>query len=81
MNEQELKQNGFIFQSKGNLDEDGGVDYYKWWRLKIRSIDIFYTQEYNGENDVILSYWEVNDHQLKNATKDDILTLIRILNN
>ena len=23
MNEQELKQNGFIFQSKGNLDEDG----------------------------------------------------------
>ena len=32
MNEQELKQNGFIFQSKGNLDEDGVGGYYKWWK-------------------------------------------------
>ena len=80
MNEQELKQNGFIFQSKGNLDEYGG-GYYKWWRLKIISIDIFYIQEYNEQNEVVLSYWEVNQHELKNATKDDILALIRILNN
>ena len=79
MNEQELKQNGFIFQSKANLDEDGC--FYKWWVLKVRDITIYYTQEYNDQNEVVLSYWEVNDHQLKNPTKDDILTLIRILSN
>ena len=79
MNEQELKQNGFIFQSQENLDEDGS--FYKWWVLKVRDITIYYTQEYNDQNEVVLSYWEVNGHQLKNPTKDDILTLIRILNN
>ena len=29
MNEQELKQNGFIFQSKGNLDKDSIRDLIK----------------------------------------------------
>ena len=81
MNEQELKQNGFIFQSKGNLDEDGVGGYYKWWKLKIRDIIICYTIEYTAENDAITEYWEVNEHKLKNPTKRDILTLIRILGN
>ena len=59
--------------------EDG--DYYKWWKLQIRDISIMYTEEYDYEDDVVSSYWEVNDHTLKNPTKKDILTLIRILNN
>ena len=79
MNEQELKQNGFIFQSNAILDDDGS--YYKWWILEIRDIAIYYTREYNEQNEMILSYWELNGHKLKNPTKDDILTLIRILNN
>lgn len=78
MNEHELKENGFTFQSKGKLD---GGEYYKWWKLKIRDIIICYTIEYTAENDVITEYWEVNEHKLKNPTKRDILTLIRILGN
>ncbi|MGL6039321.1 MAG: hypothetical protein ACRC0E_10600 [Soonwooa sp.] len=78
MNDQELKENGFVFQDKGKM-EDG--DYYKWWKLKIRDIAIYYTIEYTAKNDVITDYWEVNEHKLNNPTKGDILTLIRILNN
>ena len=78
MTEQELQEYGFIFQSKGNLESG---EYYKWWKLKIRDISIYYTIEYTAENDIITSYWEVNDHKLNNPSKDDILTLIRILNN
>ena len=78
MNHQELKEQGFKFMSKSEM-EDG--DYYKWWKLQIRDISIMYTEEYDYEDDVVSSYWEVNDHTLKNPTKKDILTLIRILNN
>ena len=78
MTEKELKQNGFVFKSKGNLDDD---NYFKCWKLKIREIAIYYTIEYTAENDVITDYWEVNEHKLNNLTKRDILTLIRILEN
>ncbi|MGX9985837.1 hypothetical protein [Soonwooa purpurea] len=78
MNDQELTENGFVFQDKGKM-EDG--EYYKWWKLKIRDISIYYTIEYTAKNDVITDYWEVNEHKLNNPAKGDILTLIRILNN
>ena len=78
MTEKELLERGFIFQSKGEM-ENG--EYFKWWKLKIRDIDLIFTVEYTDKGDEITSYWEVNDHALKNPTKDDILNLIRILNN
>ena len=78
MTEKELLQRGFIFQSKGDLD-DG--DYYKWWKLKIRDIDLVFIVEYTDKGDEITSYWEVNECVLKNPSKDDILNLIRILSN
>lgn len=78
MNNQELKEYGFEFMGKTKM-EDG--EYYKWWKLQIRDISIMYTVEYDSEDDVISSYWEVNEHTLKNPTKKDILTLIRILTN
>ena len=56
-------------------------EYFKWWKLKIRDIDLIFTVEYTDKGDEITSYWEVNDQTLKNPTKDDILNLIRILNN
>ena len=78
MKEKELLKLGFIFQSKGEM-ENG--EYFKWWKLKIRDIDLMFTIEYNAEGDEITSYWEVDEHTLKNPTKDDILNLIRILTN
>ena len=78
MTEKELLERGFIFQSKGEM-ENG--EYFKWWKLKIRDIYLIFTVEYNDKGDEITSYWEVNEHTLKNPTKDDILNLIRILNN
>ena len=78
MKEKELLERGFIFQSKGEM-ENG--EYFKWWKLKIRDIYLIFTVEYNDKGDEITSYWEVNEHTLKNPTKDDILNLIRILNN
>lgn len=78
MTEKELLQSGFVFMSKGELDNR---DYYKWWKLKIRDIDLMFTIEYTDAGDEITSYWEVNDHTLQYPTKDDILNLIRILNN
>ena len=78
MKEKELLERGFIFQSKGKM-ENG--EYFKWWKLKIRYIDLMFTVEYTDKGDEITSYWEVNDQTLKNPTKDDILNLIRILNN
>ena len=78
MTEKELLERGFIFQSKGEM-ENG--EYFKWWKLKIRDIDLMFTVEYTNKGDEITSYWEVNDHTLKNPKKDDILNLIRILNN
>ena len=78
MTEKELLERGFIFQSKGKM-ENG--EYFKWWKLKIRDIYLIFTVEYNDKGDEITSYWEVNEHTLKNPTKDDILNLIRILNN
>ena len=78
MTEKELLERGFIFQSKGEM-ENG--EYFKWWKLKIRDIYLIFTVEYNDKGDEITSYWEVNEHILKNSTKDDILNLIRILNN
>ena len=78
MTEKELLERGFIFQSKGEM-ENG--EYFKWWKLKIRDIDLIFTVEYTDKGDEITSYWEVNDQTLKNPTKDDILNLIRILNN
>ena len=78
MTEKELLERGFVFQSKGNM-ENG--KYYKWWKLKIRDIDLMFTVEYTAKGDEIISYWEVNDHTLKNPSKDDILNLIRILSN
>lgn len=76
MKEKELLERGFIFQSKGDM-ENG--EYYKWWKLNIRGIDLMFTVEYTDKGDEITSYWEVNDHTLKNPSKDDILNLIRIL--
>ena len=78
MTEKELLERGFIFQSKGEM-ENG--EYFKWWKLKIRDIYLIFTVEYNDKGDEITSYWEINDQTLKNSTKDDILNLIRILNN
>ena len=78
MTEKELLERGFIFQSKGEM-ENG--EYFKWWKLKIGYIDLIFTVEYTDKGDEITSYWEVNDQTLKNPTKDDILNLIRILNN
>ena len=78
MKEKELLERGFIFQSKGEM-ENG--EYFKWWKLKIRDIYLIFTVEYTDKSDEITSYWEVNDQTLKNPTKDDILNLIRILNN
>ena len=78
MTEKELLELGFIFQSKGDLD-DG--DYYKWWKLKIIDIDLMFTVEYTDKGDEITSYWEVNDHTLNNPSKEDVLNLIRILSN
>ena len=78
MKEKELLERGFIFQSKGEM-ENG--EYFKWWKLKIRDIDLMFTVEYTDKCDEITSYWEVNDQTLKNPTKDDILNLIRILTN
>ena len=78
MTEKELLERGFIFQSKGEM-ENG--EYFKWWKLKIRDIYLIFTVEYNDKGDEITSYWEVNEHTLKNPTKDDILNLIRILTN
>ena len=78
MTEKELLERGFIFQSKGEM-ENG--EYFKWWKLKIRDIYLMFTVEYTDKGDEITSYWEVNDQTLKNPTKDDILNLIRILNN
>ena len=78
MTEKELLERGFIFQSKGEM-ENG--EYFKWWKLKIRDIDLMFTVEYTDKGDEITSYWEVNDQTIKNPTKDDILNLIRILNN
>lgn len=78
MTEKELLERGFIFQSKGEM-ENG--EYFKWWKLKIRDIYLIFTVEYTDKGDEITSYWEVNDQTLKNPTKDDILNLIRILNN
>ena len=78
MKEKELLERGFIFQSKGEM-ENG--EYFKWWKLNIRDIYLIFTVEYTDKGDEITSYWEVNEHTLKNPTKDDILNLIRILNN
>ena len=78
MTEKELLERGFIFQSKGEM-ENG--EYYKWWKLKRRDIDLMFTVEYTDKGNEITSYWGVNDHTLKNPTKDDILNLIRILTN
>ena len=39
-------------------------------------IEMFKNEDRRDNQDI-----KKNDHQLKNATKDDILTLIRILNN
>ena len=78
MKGKELLERGFIFQSKGEM-ENG--EYFKWWKLKIRDIYLIFTVEYTDKGDEITSYWEVNEHTLKNPTKDDILNLIRILNN
>ena len=78
MTEKELLERGFIFQSKGEM-ENG--EYFKWWKLKIRDIYLIFTVEYTDKGDEITSYWEVNDQTLKNPTKDDILNLIRILSN
>ena len=78
MKEKELLERGFIFQSKGEM-ENG--EYFKWWKLKIRDIYLIFTVEYTDKGDEITSYWEVNEHTLKNPTKDDILNLIRILTN
>ena len=78
MKEKELLERGFIFQSKGEM-ENG--EYFKWWKLKIRDIYLIFTVEYTDKGDETTSYWEVNEHSLKNPTKDDILNLIRILNN
>ena len=78
MTEKELLERGFIFQSKGEM-ENG--EYFKWWKLKIRDIYLIFTVEYTDKGDEITSYWEVNEQTLKNPTKDDILNLIRILNN
>ena len=78
MTKKELLERGFIFQSKGKM-ENG--EYFKWWKLKIRDIYLIFTVEYNDKGDEITSYWEINDQTLKNSTKDDILNLIRILNN
>ena len=78
MKEKELLERGFIFQSKGEM-ENG--EYFKWWKLKIRDIYLIFTVEYNDKGDEITSYWEVNERTLKKPTKDDILNLIRILNN
>ena len=78
MTEKELLERGFIFQSKGDM-ENG--EYFKCWKLKIRYIDLMFTVEYTDKGDEITSYWEVNYQTLKNPTKDDILNLIRILNN
>ena len=78
MTEKELLERGFIFQSKGEM-ENG--EYFKWWKLKIRDIYLIFTVEYTDKGDEITSYWEVNDQTLKNPTKNDILNLIRILNN
>ena len=78
MKEKELLKLGLIFQSKGEM-ENG--EYFKWWKLKIRDIDLMFTIEYTDKGDEITSYWEVNEHTLKNTTKDDILNLIRILTN
>lgn len=78
MTEKELLQRGFIFQSKCEM-ENG--EYYKWWKLKIRDVDLMFTVEYTDKDDEITSYWEVNDHTLKSPTKDDILRLIKILTN
>ena len=38
MNEKELKQNGFVFKSKGEMDNG---ESFKWWKLKIRDIAIY----------------------------------------
>ena len=42
MTEKELLQRGFIFQSKGDMENS---EYYKWWKLKIRDIDLMFTVE------------------------------------
>ena len=78
MTEKELLERGFIFQSKGKMKNGG---YFKWWKLKIRDIYLMFTVEYTDKGDEIRSDWEVNEHVLKNPTKDDILNLIRILSN
>ena len=78
MKEKELLELGFIFQSNSDLD-DG--NYYIWWKLEIRDIDLMFTVEYTDKGDEITSYWQVNDHTLNNPSKDDILNLIRILIN
>ena len=78
MKEKELLELGFIFQSNSDLD-DG--NYYIWWKLEIRDIDLMFTVEYTDKGDEITSYWEVNNHTLKNPSKGDILSLIRILTN
>ena len=78
MKEKELLERGFIFQSKGEM-ENG--EYFKWWKLNIRDIYLIFTVEYTDKGDEITSYWGVNDQTLKNPTKDDILNFIRILNN
>ena len=62
MTEKELLERGFIFQSKGEM-ENG--EYFKWWKLKTRDIDLMFTVEYNDKGDEITSYWEVNEHSLK----------------
>ena len=76
MTEKELLQRGFIFQSKGEM-ENG--EYYKWWKLKIRDIDLMFTVEYTDKGDEITSHCEVNNHTLKNTSTGDSLSLIRIL--